>query len=318
MRGLLLGLVSVLALGACSHYSEELSSLDKEMGTTTETAMAASPQDIAPAAGIEADGFRKNLAREYYDMARFENDKAYDYKASKSFTNKAMIAAQGKIPAPSKISAYDIPAGRIAELTDARKELINALKTQNTPENAAALARAQCRFECWLERAEEAPDDSHYASCRDEFNQAMVSLTMPAAGDAPPTTYDIAFGANSAIIDPKSANTLDLIVQFLNDPANAAYSASLTGFSSATGEYAGSVLTTRVNAVRDALVAKGVSLDRLKPLVAPAASADEGGKVQVALIAPGLGINNSTTQTFVPVEPKVVSETPSPVAAPAR
>lgn len=311
MRGLLLTMVSVLALGACSHYSEELSSLDKEMGAPTQTALATNPQDIAPAAGSDAESFRKGLAHEYYEMARYENDKAYDYKASKSFTNKALIAAQGKIPTPSKISAYDIPASRVAELTEARKDLINALKTQNTPENASALARAQCRFECWLERAEEAPDDSHFASCRDEFNQAMVSLTMPAAGGTPPTTYDIAFAANSAIVDPKSTTTVDLVAQFLNDPANASYSATLTGFTSAAGEYADSVLTARVNAVRDALVAKGISPDRLKPLVAPATTQDSGSKVQVALIAPDNIITNTSTQSFIPIEPKIVSETPS-------
>jgi hypothetical protein len=65
---------------------------------------------------------------------------------------------------------------------EARKNLIVALREQNSPENAQSLARAQTRFECWIERAEEANDESHYAACKNEFEAAMASLTMPAAG----------------------------------------------------------------------------------------------------------------------------------------
>lgn len=304
-----LSLLSVIALGACSHYSEDLSSLDKQISAPAQLA-SVSPQNIAPAAGTGSSAFMQDLAREYYALARYENDRAYDYKASKAYTGKAMAAQQGRLVVPSKVTAFSIPADRAAELTEARGALITALKTINTPENAAPLARAQARYECWLERAEEAAEETHYSACRDEFQQSMAALTMPAAGAAA-TTYDIGFAANSAILDPASETTVDLVAQFLNDPKNASYSASLTGFSAAAGEFADNVMTARVAAVRDALVAKGVAADRLKPLVAPAAAAaaDLASKVQVALIAPdpsAANPYNSTTTKFVPVEPRPV------------
>jgi outer membrane protein OmpA-like peptidoglycan-associated protein len=312
-----LALSSVLLIAGCSHYSKDLSSLDQDMkAPATQTAMVVSPQDIAPAAGtgMDSESFRKHLAREYYDMARFENDKAYDYKASKNFTSKAVAANKGQTPVPSKISSYDIPSDRVAELTAARKQLVEALKTQNFPENASTLARAQCRYECWLERAEEAPDESHYAACKEEFEQSMAALTMPAAGNAP-TVYDIAFGSGSAIIDPASSNTVELIAVFLKNPDNAAYTANVTGFGDAAA-------TSRVNAVRDALISKGVPAEKLNPLLSPAVSPETADKVQVALIAPPAGVDTpyvSTTTKYVPVTPTVVpadGSIPVPMPAP--
>lgn len=310
-------LAAALLVSACSHYSDDLSSLDKEMtAPNTQVAYAANLQDIAPAAGTTGDEFRRHLAREYYDMARFENDKAYDYKSSKKFTGKAMKAAKGELVVPSKVSSYDVPAGQVAALTEARNQLIAALKTQNTPDNAATLARAQARYECWLERAEEAAEDSHFAACKEEFEQSMAMLIMPAAGDAA-TSYDILFGAESAIVDPASATKIDLIAQFLNDPKNATYTASLTGFDGAGGS--GSVTATRVSAVRDALVSKGVANERLKPLISPVTGSDGQARVIVTLDPPPAGTATpygSTTTTYVPVAPGTTQIPPQIMDAP--
>ncbi len=197
---------SVILLGACTHYSEDLSSLEADMAKPVAVAAATtteitSPQEIAPAAGnmmmpaptpapmpavtamATPDALPQYLAREYYAMAKYENDKAYDYKAAKEFTQKAMASAKGKKVEPSKISAFDLNAQRARELNAARAELMAALAEQNTPENAQSLAKAQARYECWIERAEEAANDDHYASCKSEFEAAMATLTMPAAGE---------------------------------------------------------------------------------------------------------------------------------------
>jgi hypothetical protein len=197
--------VGVIALGACTHYGEDLSSLESEMAKPVTIAMVntemTNPQEIAPAAGgmmmpaptaapvpavtavAAPDALPQYLAREYYAMAKYENDKAYDYKAAKDFTQKAMTSAKGKTVEPSKVSAFDLSAQRATELSTARADLMGALAEQNTPDNAQILAKAQARYECWIERAEEAVNDDHYASCKSEFEAAMATLTMPAAGE---------------------------------------------------------------------------------------------------------------------------------------
>lgn len=314
---------AITVLSGCSHYSEDLSALDRQMDAPQAVAMTASPQDIAPAAG-GVQGTRalsQYLAREYYTMAKAENTKAYDYKTSKLFTKKAVMASKGQTVMPSKVSSYDIPANLVPELTAARADLIAALKDSNTPDNAQNLATAQTRYECWLEQAEEATKESHYAACKAEFEQAMATLVTPAAGGAQGGSYDIGFGANTAIIDPAQSKTLEMIAQFLKAPASAAYTATLTGFTPAQGEFAASLTNTRVEAVRRVLLEKGVEAARLNPLIAPAGEAGaQGGKVQVTLIPPVGGDtgNPNVTTKFVPVTPEIVSDTAEPPVYPAR
>lgn len=299
-----------LSLGACCHYKDDLSSLDKKMAApATQTAFAASPSDIAPAAGGPAtQTLSQDLAREYYNLAKYENDQAYDYKASAYYTKQAMASSQGKIVVPSKVSSYDIPDTIKPELTNARSELIGALKGANTPENAATLAKAQARYECWIERAEEATEPSHYESCKSEFEAAMASLTMPAAGGTAPTIYDVLFGASTAIVDPNSLTTIDLVSQFLNDPKNAGYTASLTGYG--VGGNNDTLTAARVGTLRDSLVARGVDAAKLKPFVAPM-GVETTNKVQVALIAPEVTTPEGTkTTTYEPITPKPVDTIP--------
>ncbi len=291
-----------LALGACGHYSDDMAALDGAMKSKNTTVAAyTQPQDIQPAAGIAAP-LNDYLARDYYEMARYENDKAFDYKAAKMYTQKALTASKGTIVVPSKVSNFDVTEEQAAELNKARSELIAALKEQKSPENQQALAKAQTSFDCWLERAEEAVDEAHYAECKGTFEQSIASLMMPAAGvaaTAMPQAYNVEFAQNSNIPDPASANTIEYIAQFLKAPENASYTASLTGFATTQGEFATNLVNARVAAVRDALVAKGVTEAKLKPFISSPATAMPAGvenrKVEVTLIAP--------QPEFVPVTP---------------
>ncbi len=298
-----------LALGACGHYSEDMAALDGAMKSknTTVAAYAApqNPQDIQPAAGAPVGALNDFLARDYYDMARYENDKAFDYKAAKTYTQKALTASKGTVVAPSKVSHFDVTEEQAAELNKARNELVAALKDQQEPENQQALAKAQTSFDCWLERTEEAVDEEHYAECKTNFEQSMASLTMPAAGIATmPQAFDVEFAQNSNIPDPASATTLEYIAQFLKAPENASYTASLTGFNTAQGEFGTNLVNARVAAVRDALVAKGVAEAKLKPFISTPTSTTPAGsenrKVEVVLIAP--------QPEFVPVTPTTVAQ----------
>ncbi len=292
-----------LFLGACSHYSDDLASLDNAMKAKPQPVMAAAtatPQEIAPAAGagavaVPAVPMNDYLARDYYDLAKYENDKAYDYKASKIYTEKAMIAAKGERVMPSAISSYDLPDERVAELTEARKRLAIALTEQSVPENQQALAKAQTGFDCWLERAEEADKESHYADCKAQFEQSMASLMMPAAGSVetpaptapavvasiPPSTvertttvYDIKFVRMGAVPDDASRKYIDHIAQTLNAPENAVLKVAVTA-------PAGDVGTARANSVRQSLIIKGVAPARISVTAPSAGSADEGVKVAI-------------------------------------
>ena len=316
----ILFVAATLALGACSHYSDDLSSLDGAMKSNNAFAYAApsSPQDIAPAAGgpaITGGSINNFLARDYYDLARYENDKAYDYKAAKQFTQKAMSAQKGQLTAPSKISSYDIPSSRVGELAQARSNLIAALKEQNTPENAPVLAKAQSSFDCWVERAEEADEDTHFAECKSQFEQSMVTLIMPAAGDAvAPTVYDIGFMQTSAVPDEASQKRIEYIAQYLQAPENAPLKVALSAPADEVGK-------ARIAAVQKAITDKGVAADRVVVTVPEAVAATGvqavGSGVQAMIVGSTQVQTTTTTSTFVPVTPTQVAPAAPVAPAPA-
>lgn len=290
--------MAVLLLAACSHYNEDLASLESKMASPQ-----APLQEIAPAAGAMSAPatLTDTLAREFYTMARSEQDTAFDYKAAKRYTEKAMKAKEGAVIEPSKLSAFDIPAERRAPLEQARANLVTALKTQNIPENAQTLAIAQCRYECWLERAEEASDESHFAQCRNDFESAMAQLIAPAAGVAGAVgeAFDLRFAPNSAVMDEQSQKLLAHIANVMNTPENTGRAATIAGFlGGLQGEYANTMTNARVNAVKTALVERGVEAARLNPVVSPDAGE---AKVQVILSAPPVAQPAQTKTEFVPV-----------------
>lgn len=296
---------AALMLAACSHYSDDLASMDGQYSKPVQTAAyGTNPQDIAPAAGMASNQtLNQTLASEYYTMARYENDTAFDYKAAKGFTQKARMAAEGKLVVPSKVSAYDVPAEKQGELNQARGELITALKTQNTPENASALGTAQARFECWLERSEEATDEAHYQTCKNDFQAAMAQLITPAAGTPGATTaYEIGFSGGSAVLDQSSQNTVLYLSNFLNAPSNETYNVNVTGFTiGEAGSNGQAIANARVIAVRDALAQSGIAAARMNPLISVGAPSELADKVQVLLVPTQPHSNVQTKTEYVPL-----------------
>lgn len=312
-------LAATFVLGACSHYNEDLTSLDGAMMKSTTVALVASPQDIAPAAGgksAPSPSLGNYLAREYYDLAKYENDKAYDYKAAKMYTGKAMAASQGKITAPSRVAAFDVPPAKISELNGARQSLIAALTSGNTQGNEMVLAKAQTSFDCWLERSEESSNDTHSASCRESFEQSMAQLVMPSAGVSSAQMMEVAFAPGASAVDAAATPSIDQVAQFLATPQGAGYTAVITGFTQfgTPTEADRQLATSRVLKVREILLSKGVADAFIKPQIAPvpqtanivpvagSVAADQGGldrKVQIHLVAPAKpGVANTTTQTY--------------------
>ncbi len=271
-----------LSLTGCEHYSRDLSSLDGKMkknagGVYASVAAPVTAYNaITPAAGIpmagapveEAVPMNTYLAQEYYDLARYEND-VFDYKAARIFTAKSMAAAKGDTVRPCNPAQYDLSTADEAALRAARGDLVTALKTKNTPATAALLAKAQARFDCWVERAEEATNEKHAANCRSDFEQTMAALSVmdvaPAAGmpvvGTPVQTREILFPQNSVAFNPDAVGVITQTAAFLTSPAGQGYTVSLNGFAGTTGasEYASKLAVERIAAVKAALAAKGVA-----------------------------------------------------------
>lgn len=326
-------LSAALLLGACSHYSEDLASLDQQY-TKTETVIVASSdagslQNIAPAAGgsfavaTNNQALGQNLARNYYTLAKHENNTAYDYRAAKLFTDKALMASKGTAIAPSRVESFDIPKNKAAELIEARNDLMTALKNGMMGGYEQQLADAQTNFDCWLERAEESSKEEHYAACKEGYQQAMMQLVIPAAGEtlaagsaAAPMhiasaskMYEIAFaGVGDDLVDETAAGIVAQATDFMKSPAGAGYTAIITGYTADTADRTRITATSRALRVREMMISNGIDASVIRPQIAPVTQPADianhaaqvvnlGKKVHIHLMPPTAAVTQSVTIT---------------------
>lgn len=216
--------------------------------------------------------FAQSLAGEYRQLMDFEADDMYDWRDADHYALKGLRAAAGEAVEPDAIESRDLPADKVGELTAARAELVQLLNEgarDKVPQDAAA---AQGAFDCWMEQQEENHQPDHIAACRDKFNAAMeklraamkpVAKAEPAPAPAPepmmaPKPFVVFFGFDSAEITAAAAQTIDDVVAAAKKIGAKEF--SVTGHADRAGsdDYNSALSLRRSNAVRDALVARGV------------------------------------------------------------
>lgn len=131
------------------------------------------------------DGFAARIAREYKEFALFEADEMYDWPDAAHFGEKALAAAKGAAPGPEPIAAWRLPAELIDGMTGARRRLISVLEAGARKAAPGTAARAQARFDCWLEQQEENWQADHIKRCRDGYFAALAKMEKAAASWTP-------------------------------------------------------------------------------------------------------------------------------------
>jgi OmpA-OmpF porin, OOP family len=128
---------------------------------------------VRTAEPTKGTAFTRALAEEYRVLAIFDADSSYNFDNANHFAHKALAAGDGLVVPPEELMHWHIPAERKEELTAARAQLLSWLDggaRDTTPEQAA---RAQVRFDCWLENADVPEHEKQMTFCRDEFHAAM-------------------------------------------------------------------------------------------------------------------------------------------------
>ena len=242
--------VAVLALAAC-----ETDNLD-----SYNAAQSATPSGTA---------FDNALYAGYAQLANEEQNPYGDYTtdgpARDQYSARALSAAGGETVLPEMVSARMIPDGEVGGAEDARRRLVAALDAGGREKAPQAAATAQVMFDCWLEQLEENYQPQDIARCRNGFNDAMAQVD---AALAPPPVVEVApkaepflvfFDLDKSDITADSAAIIRAAAEVARE--SGAVGIQVVGHTDRSGSaaYNDALSVRRANAVRDALIANGVS-----------------------------------------------------------
>jgi len=228
--------------------------------------LAGCASDIEQMRTVEATGgnaFTQALTEQYRQITIFEADEMYDWPDAGYFARKGLAAAGGEVVLPEEIGNWDIPEDHVQELTDARARLMAALDSGARDSNPEVAARAQGRFDCWVEQQEENHQPDHIAACRDEFLAAMAELEgAPVAST--PGTYVILFDFDRSNINDAGQAVINQILADIQ-ARGGSVGVSATGHADRSGseDYNLALSLRRADSVREALIAGGVAADAI-------------------------------------------------------
>jgi hypothetical protein len=127
--------------------------------------------------------FTQALTAEYRNYSNTELKDMFDYPDALHFARKGLAAAAGDTVLPEPIADWNLSEGAEQELSAARGRLIVAYDLGARESAPALAARAQAKFDCWIEQQEETWGTANVPSCKNEFLKAMAELE---AGLSPP------------------------------------------------------------------------------------------------------------------------------------
>lgn len=229
--------------------------------------------------------FTQALAAEYRAYANNELKDMFDYPDALHFARKGLAAAAGDTVLPEPIADWNLNEAAIQEVGAARGRLIVAFDLGARETAPALAAKAQAKFDCWIEQQEETWQQGAAPGCKNEFLKAITevetNLKPPAA--APEVAEQLNYGVDAS--KPMAAENAMYLVFFDWDKANLGSGAlsvldavaaevsknppasiNVVGHTDTSGpkDYNQRLAFKRANAVRDALVKHGIAADMIK------------------------------------------------------
>jgi len=173
-----------------------------------------------------------------------------DYRDGQHYARKGLAAAAGEEVLPDEISSRDLPDFSVADITDGSNRLNEALSGGAREHSPELAAKAQAKFDCWMEQQEENHQPDDIASCRKDFEEVMSQIG--------PSKYLVFFDFGSARLTATAK-------QIVHQAAVDAKARGVTVFNvightdTVGGNRANNALSlARANAVKAALAHEGV------------------------------------------------------------
>lgn len=229
--------------------------------------------------------FTQALATEYRTYSNNELRSNMDYPDALHFARKGLAAAAGDTVLPEPVADWNLGDSYVQELSAARGRLILAFDMGARESAPQLAARAQTKFDCWIEQQEETWQKD-VPGCKNDFLKAMSELESgltppPAAPVAAPADtgnygvdaskpmaaenamYLVFFDWDSFSLSQGANSVLDALAAEVskNPPA----SINVVGHTDTSGskQYNARLAMKRANAVRDALVSRGIDAGML-------------------------------------------------------
>lgn len=124
--------------------------------------------------------FNRALAREYLAYAAFKASVRKDFIDARHFARKGLLAARSDDPEavePEVLSRWNLDTEKtVPRFVRWREQLVAALASHRTGRLAAVAAKAQARFDCWVERASERAPAAFIRKCESEFIEYIRKL----------------------------------------------------------------------------------------------------------------------------------------------
>lgn len=229
--------------------------------------------------------FTKYLAAEYRDYANMKQKKMMDYADALHFARKGLASASGVVVMPEVLDDWDLGDANIVEMTPARAALVDALEAGGRDIAADKAAIAQARFDCWAEQQEEnwkadVPCKSAFYDALKALQAAVGAQPAPAADAFPAPITDMGKGAQVPVeqamfivffdwdkhnITAGANDVLDAVAQEIKGRADVK-GIVVVGHTDTSGgvSYNKKLSLKRANAVKDGLVARGVSANLIR------------------------------------------------------
>ena len=232
---------------------------------------------------LESKGgdFTQALSREYKAFALYEADQMYDWPDAAHFGDKAMLSAQGVVAMPERLADWRLPSAEAGAIAAPRARLMAALDGGARHRSPATAARAQARFDCWVEQQEENWQIDHIRRCRDGLHAALAELEgpPPVAGPAPVhravyerrhaerpatgDTYALFFAFDRADLQGDELATVEVIAALARRGGAARIVLGGHADRAGTEAHNWALSRRRAETVRTALIARGVEPERI-------------------------------------------------------
>jgi len=222
-------------------------------------------QTVSTAKGTGSP-FTQDLTEQY---KAFTADEAgeYDWSNANYFAKKGLASAGGQVVQPEQLSDWSIPADKQADMAAARQRLVTDLDGGARDAKPDIAAKAQAKFDCWVEEQDENHEDDKIAACKNDTLAALDELEKKEAMAQPsvtsPMNYTVYFDFDKSVITPAGQEVINQVLSDakMHNPS----SISVTGHTDLVGpeDYNMALSLRRADAVRSALIAGGVSADKI-------------------------------------------------------